>query len=150
MKGKQHDRPKKCLDRKLLVQQQREPEPEGELDDARNGGVEKRVEQGEARDLVAPEELEILEADPDPVAADLGVGEAKIGAEPERIGEKHQQQNRARQHEDEAEHMPVVKCACQCGLLRSHQLSEAKDRTTKTKLRKQLCRHAQSRGQSAD
>ncbi len=47
----------------MLVQQQREPQPEPELDDARDRRVEQRVEQREPRDRVAPEELEVLEPD---------------------------------------------------------------------------------------
>ena len=48
----------------LLVQQQRQPEPERELDDARDERVEERVEERQPRDRVAPQELVVLEADP--------------------------------------------------------------------------------------
>ena len=99
---------RKRLERQVLVQQQREPEAEAELDDARDDRIEDRVEQREPRDFVAPEELVVLESDPFAAAADLRVGEAEPGAEAERIREEQQQQHRRRQQEQEAEGVAVV------------------------------------------
>ena len=84
----QHDRADERLERQVLVEQQREPQAEHELDDARDDRIEERVEEREARDRVAPQVLEILEADPYAAAADLGVGEPEPRAEAERIGEE--------------------------------------------------------------
>ena len=91
----QHDRAQERLERQVLVQQQREPQAEPELDDARDGRVEQRVEEREPRDGVAPQELEVLEADELAGAADLGVGESEPRAEAERIREEDEQQHRA-------------------------------------------------------
>ena len=92
----------------LLVQQQRQPQPEHELEDARDDRVEERVEQRQPRDRVAPQELVVLEADPLAGAADLGVGEAEPDAQAERIGQEQQQQHRRRQHEQQPERVAVV------------------------------------------
>ena len=60
----QHDCAQERLERQVLVEQQRQPQAEPELDDAGDGRVEERVEQREAGNRVAPQELEILQADP--------------------------------------------------------------------------------------
>ena len=117
----QHDGAQERLERQVLVEQQREPEAQAELDDARDHRVEDRVEQREARDLVAPEEFEVLEADPFAGAADLGVGEAEPRAEPERIGEEHQQQRRRGQHEQRARARAGCRGRGRARLLCGHQ-----------------------------
>jgi len=66
----------------VAVEDEREPEAQHELEHARYGGVEQGIEQGQPRDAVADEELEVLDSDPLTGTADLGVGEAEPGAEP--------------------------------------------------------------------
>jgi hypothetical protein len=51
-----------------MVEQQREPQAERELRDARDDRVEQRVEQRQPRDAVADQVLEVLQADPLPGA----------------------------------------------------------------------------------
>jgi hypothetical protein len=46
------------------IQQQREPQPERELDDARDDRIEERVEERQLRDAVADQEPEVVEPDP--------------------------------------------------------------------------------------
>ena len=71
-------------------------------------GVEDGVEHRQEEHAVAEEGDIVLDVDESARTADLGVGEAEPGAEAEWIGEQHQQQRGRRQHEEQAEEMPVV------------------------------------------
>jgi hypothetical protein len=84
--GQQHDGTQEGLDRQVLVKEQREPQAECELHDARDDGVEQGIEERQARDTVSEQEFEILRAHPLAGAPDLGVGKAQPGAQTERVG----------------------------------------------------------------
>src|SRR5262249_6804504 len=71
--------------------------------DARDAGIEQRVEHREPEDGVAPQPLVVLDADEIAAAADPRVGERYPNAEAERIGEEQDQERRRRQHEPGAE-----------------------------------------------
>ena len=103
----QHDRADDRLERQVLVEQQREIEPDREFDGAGDAGVEQRVEHREPEHRVAPQPFVVFEADENAGAADARVGEREPDAEPERIGEKQDQERRRRQHEPEAEPIAV-------------------------------------------
>src|SRR5262249_16723497 len=100
---------KERLEREVLVEKQREPESERELDDARNRRVEERVEEREPRDRVSPEELEVLEADPLTRAPNFRVGEPEVGPETERIREEDNEQRGGRREEDEPERVATAR-----------------------------------------
>ena len=98
----------KAFERQLLVQQQRQPEPQRELQDRREHRVDDRVGDREPEHRVVPQVLIVLEADEDSGPADLRIGEAEPDAEPERIGQEDEQDRRRRQQEQDAEHRPVL------------------------------------------
>ena len=106
--GQEHDRPEEGLERQVLIQQQRQPEPEDEFQDRGDDRVEKRVEDREPEHRVLGQEDVVLEPDEHPVAADARVGEAEPDAETERIGQEADKEDGGRQHEEEAEHVPVL------------------------------------------
>ena len=104
----QDDGAQDALEGEVVVEQQREPEPEPELSDRRDRRVEHAVEDRLPEQPVADQELEILEPDPLPAPADRGVGERQPDAEAERIGEEREQQAGRRQHANEdEERLPV-------------------------------------------
>ena len=57
----------------------------------------------------------VLQADPHAAAPDLGVGEAKVGAQPQRISQEKQQQRRRGQHEQQPEQVAVIEGARERG-----------------------------------
>src|SRR5690554_1724522 len=91
----------------MLIQDERQPQPQDELQDRGDGGVEQGIEYRQPEDGVAPEPLVILETDENTGATDGGVGEAQPDAEPERIGQEAQKKDRCRQHEEQAEPVPA-------------------------------------------
>ena len=103
----QHDGAQHRLERQVLVEQEREIEPDREFDDARDDRVEQRVEHREPEHRVVPQPFVVLEADELAAAADAGVGERHPDAEAERIGEEQDQERRRRQHEPDAEPVAV-------------------------------------------
>src|SRR5207244_2796529 len=112
-----HRRAQDRLERQMLVEQQREPEAEPELDHAGDERIEERIEQRQTSDLISPQELVIFQADPSAATSDLGVGEAEIGTQSERIGQEKQQQRRRGQHEQEPEDGAIVERPGERGLM---------------------------------
>jgi hypothetical protein len=92
----------------MFVEQQRQPQPEGELDCAGDQRIEEGVEQRQLCHLVADQKGKILQADPMPSPPHLGVSEAEPDAQPEGIGEKDEQQGCCRQHERQAQGIGAV------------------------------------------
>ena len=84
------------------------PEPEAEFDDAGNHGVEEGVEHREPEDRVVEQPEVVVQPDEAAGPADLDVGQAEPYPEEQGIGQKHQQDDRCRQHEEKAEEVPVV------------------------------------------
>ncbi len=123
----QHDRPQQALERKVVVEQQRQPEAEREFSEGGDGGVEHAVEHRVPPQWIGQQILEILQPDKDAAAADRGVGEGEPDAEPERIGQEHQQQpDRRRQAHGDQERLVVEQPHQPAGLslrgpLRSHR-----------------------------
>src|SRR5436190_3611645 len=95
------------LERHVLVEQQREIEADREFADARYAGIEQRIEDREPEDGVVPQPLVILEPDKNARTADARVRKREPDAEPERIGQKQQQERRSRNHEPETEPLAV-------------------------------------------
>ena len=114
----QHDRADHRLERHVLVEQEREIEPDREFEHAGDAGIEQRVEHREQEHRVVRQPLVVLEPDEDAGPADARVGERQPDAEPERIGEKQNQERRRRQHEPEAEPVAVDLQAIPRGRLR--------------------------------
>ena len=78
------------------------------IDDAGNGGVENCVEKRLPGHAIGDQVAEVFQSDPFAGPADLGIGEAQPGAEPERIGQEKQQQQGRRQHEGPAQCIAIV------------------------------------------
>ena len=91
-----------------VVEQDREAEAEPEFEHAGDDRVEEGVEHREPEHRVVPQPGEVLEADEDARAPDLGIGEAQPDAEAERIGQEQDQERRRRQHEPEADPVAIV------------------------------------------
>ena len=91
-----------------VVEEERKPQTEPELPDRRHRRVEHAEEDRLPEQLVLEQVLEILEADPLTAASDRRIRERQPDAEPERVGEKRQQQSDGGQqaHEDK-ERLPV-------------------------------------------
>ncbi len=128
--GDEHDRADHRLEGEILVEQQRQIEPEPEFDGAGHAGVEQRVEDREpehrvardARDLAGEKEFArpgepvlegsdhpfvVLQPDEGARAPDARIGEGQPDAQAQRIGEKQDQEGRRRQHEPQAEPVAV-------------------------------------------
>src|SRR6202165_4732597 len=100
--GQQNDGAQKAFERKVVVQQQRQPEAEREFSKRRDGGVEHAVEHRVPPQRIGQQILEVFQPDKNPAAADGGIGERQPDAQSERVGEEHQQQaDRRRQADDD-------------------------------------------------
>ena len=111
--GQQDDGAQHGFERDVFVQQQGEPQAEGEFYDGGHRRVEHGVPDGGDEHTVGDEVLEVLQPDPVAVAADLGVGEGEPDAQAERVGEEGQQQPGGRKQADTDQEYPVVEQAGQ-------------------------------------
>ena len=84
------------------------PEPCRVVLAERRSGDDREAVLGEPGDLVSPQELVVLDADPFPGTADLGVGEAEPGPQAERVGKENKQQGARGEHEQPPEDVPVL------------------------------------------
>lgn len=119
--GHQDDRTQQALERKMVVEQQCEPEAERELSKGRDPRVDHAVEHRVPPQGIGEQILEILEADEDAFSADRRVGEGEPDAEAERIGQEHREQpdRRCEAHHDQER--LVVEQAHQPGGLPVHE-----------------------------
>jgi hypothetical protein len=92
----------------MLVEQQGQPQAQHEFQDRGDDGVENGVEHRQPEHAVVEQEAIVLEADEVASPADARIGEAEPDAEPQRIGEKAQQEHARRQHEQECQRSPAV------------------------------------------
>ena len=106
--GQQHDRADERLERDVVVEQHRQPQPEREFPDRRDGRVEDRVGHRHPEHRIVRQRDEILQADEMAGLADRGVGDRQPEAEAERIGQEDQQQPGRRQHAQRDQECLVV------------------------------------------
>ena len=92
----------------MLVEEHCKPEAQHELEDTGDDRVEQRVEEGQPRNRVAPEEDVVLEADEFPRPSDLRIGESEPDAESQRICQENEQQQRGREHEERPQRVAAV------------------------------------------
>ena len=104
----QHDGADERLERDVVVQQQRQPQPEREFPDRRHGRIEDRVGDRHPEDRVVHQVDEVVETDELARLADRGVGHRQPEAEAQRIGQEHHQQADRRQHAQEDQERLVV------------------------------------------
>jgi hypothetical protein len=105
----QHDGAQEGLERQMLVEQQRQPHAEPELQDAGHDGVDEGVVDRQPEHRIAEQPAVVLQPDEHAAPPDGGVGHAQPDAEAQRIGEEHQQDGGRRQHEQHAEELVAGK-----------------------------------------
>src|SRR5690606_37679852 len=96
------DRAEESLERQVIIENERQPQAQRELQNGGNDRIKERVENGEPEDGVFPKQLVIVEADENAFPAYARIRERQPYAEPERIRQKDQKKGRGWQEKKQS------------------------------------------------